>query len=224
MESICNDIDFSQESFPFMRWRDGTVCGVKARVMRISFSGELAYEINVQSNYGRYIWDNVIAKGKKWGIVQYGTESMHVLRAEKGYIIAGQDTDGSISPYDADLGWAVSKNKSFSFLGKRSLYRSDTIRTDRKQLVGILTDDKDIVLNEGAQMLNSTEDNNMLGHITSSYFSPTLNRSIAMGLVRNGLNRKGDKVVVSTAKGEKVNATIGSYVFFDPEGHKVNGN
>lgn len=224
MESICSDIDFSQEDFPFMHWMDGTVCGVKARVMRISFSGELAYEINVQSNYGRYIWDKVIASGNKWGIVQYGTESMHVLRAEKGYIIAGQDTDGSVTPYDADLGWAVSKNKSFSFLGNRSLYRSDTSRTDRKQLVGILTEDKKLVLAEGAQMLNSTEDNKMLGHITSSYYSPTLKRSIAMGLVRDGLNRKGDKIVVSTAKGDKVNATIGSYVFFDPKGLKMNGN
>ena len=224
MKSICSDIDFSQNGFPFMQWRDGTVCGVRARVMRISFSGELAYEINVQSNYGRYIWDKVIYHGKEWGIVQYGTESMHVLRAEKGYIIAGQDTDGSISPIDADLSWIVAKNKSFSFLGSRSLYRTDTARTDRKQLVGILTDDKKEVLTEGAQMLNSSDDKHMLGHITSSYFSPILNRSIAMGLVKDGFNRKGDSIVVATADGKKINATIGSYLFYDPEGLKMNGN
>lgn len=224
MLSICSDIDFSKEAFPFMTWRAGTVCGVSARVMRISFSGELAYEINVQSNYGRFVWDSVLEKGNKWGIVQYGTESMHVLRAEKGYIIAGQDTDGSVSPIDADLSWVVSKSKQFSFLGERSLSRSDTSRVDRKQLVGILTEDPSEVLSEGAQILNSNTNSNMLGHVTSSYFSPTLNRSIAMGLVRDGLRRKGEKIIVATAKGKRSPSTIESYVFFDPDGLKMNGN
>ena len=223
MQSLCSDIDFSQQNFPFMTWREGTVCGVKSRIMRISFSGELAYEINVQANYGRYVWDKVIDQGKQWNIVKYGTESMHVLRAEKGYIIAGQDTDGSISPYDANLGWSVAKNKKYSFLGERSLSRSDTAKTDRKQLVGILTDNTNVVLSEGAQMLSSPENNQMLGHITSSYFSPILNRSIAMGLVRDGLNKIGDKVVVATADGKRIDATIGTYVFYDPDGSKMNG-
>ena len=223
MQTICNDIDFSKEKFPFMSWREGTVCGVAAKVMRISFSGELAFEINMQANYGRYIWDNIIAAGKKYNIVQYGTESMHVLRAEKGYIIVGQDTDGSVSPIDADLSWAVADKKPFSFIGKRSLSRSDTCKKDRKQLVGILTEDKNQVLPEGAQILNHPQDTVMLGHITSSYFSPILNRSIALGLVRGGLERKADSIYVASADGRRIKATISSYVFYDPKGLRVDG-
>jgi len=118
----------------------------------------------------------------------------------------------------------VSKSKQFSFLGERSLSRSDTSRVDRKQLVGILTEDPSEVLSEGAQILNSNTNSNMLGHVTSSYFSPTLNRSIAMGLVRDGLRRKGEKIIVATAKGKRSPSTIESYVFFDPDGLKMNGN
>ena len=176
-----------------MSWRAGTVAGVLARIMRISFSGEMSFEVNVPSNRGEHVWKALMAAGKQAGITPYGTEAMHVLRAEKGYIIVGQDTDGSITPMDLGLGGMVAKNKDF--LGRRSLSRSDTARTDRKQLVGLLTDDPQLVLPEGGQLTEqahaSAPPEPMLGHVTSSYHSPSLNRSIAMALVRDGHKRVG---------------------------------
>src|SRR5262249_20351934 len=136
MKAVCNDIDFSLEAFPFMSYRDGTVAGVPARVMRISFSGELAFEVNVNANCARHVWESLGREGEPHGITPYGTETMHVLRAEKGFIIVGQDTDGSVTPIDLGMDWIVSKNKDF--IGRRSLSRADTARSDRKHLVGLL--------------------------------------------------------------------------------------
>ncbi len=139
----------STGAFKFMDWRAGTVAGVPARVFRISFSGELAFEVNVDASYGHHVWEALMEAGAEFAITPYGTETMHVLRAEKGFIIVGQDTDGSMTPYDLDMAWAVSLKKPFSFIGKRSFARSDTARSDRKQLVGLLTDDPAMVLKEG---------------------------------------------------------------------------
>ncbi|MDP6190497.1 MAG: sarcosine oxidase subunit alpha, partial [Gammaproteobacteria bacterium] len=146
---VCQDIDLTSDQFGFMDWRDGTVAGVAARVFRISFTGELSFEINVPANYGRYVWEALIEAGKEFDITPYGTETMHVLRAEKGFIIIGQDTDGSMTPADMNMDWIVGKNKAFSFIGQRSLSRSDTLRDNRKQLVGLKTIDPTIVLPEG---------------------------------------------------------------------------
>ena len=131
---ICNDIEFSHEAFPFLSFREGTVAGVPARVFRISFSGELTFEINVPADYGLQVWESVMEAGAEFEITPYGTETMHVLRAEKAFIIVGQDTDGTVTPSDLGLDWLVSNRKDF--LGKRSLSRPDIVRKDRKQLVG----------------------------------------------------------------------------------------
>ena len=120
---VCPDIDFSAEAFPFMTWREGTVAGVPARVFRISFSGELAYEVNVDANLGRHVWEALFAAGEEYGITPYGTETMHVLRAEKGFIIVGQDTDGSVTPHDLGMGGMV-KKKATSSAGARSPART----------------------------------------------------------------------------------------------------
>ena len=113
LQKVCHDIDFANAAFPFMSYRDGTVAGAAARVMRISFSGELAYEVNVPANVGRAVWEALMAAGAEFDITPYGTETMHVLRAEKGYIIVGQDTDGSMTPYDLGMGGLVAKSKDF---------------------------------------------------------------------------------------------------------------
>lgn len=223
MESICDDIDFSAENFPFMDWREGTVLGVPARVMRISFSGELSYEINVQANYGRYIWDKVTEAGKPYNVTHYGTESMHVLRAEKGFIIVGQDTDGSITPYDANMGWAVNTRKPYPFLGQRALLRSDTVRENRKELVGLLTEDPAYVLKEGTQLVGSEDSVAMLGHVTSSYRSPVLRRSIAMAVVKGGLKRMGETIYAKPLSGEVIKLTIVDSVFYDQDKEKLDG-
>ncbi|HEY3538720.1 MAG TPA: sarcosine oxidase subunit alpha family protein [Trinickia sp.] len=226
LQKVCRDVDFANEAFPFMSYRDGTVAEVKARIMRISFSGELAYEVNVPANAGRAVWEALMEAGAEFGITPYGTETMHVLRAEKGYIIVGQDTDGSITPFDLGMGGLVAKTKDC--LGKRSLTRSDTAKEGRKQLVGLLTDDPATVLPEGGQILAkgtrtppantvATEPVPMLGHVTSSYYSPILKRSIAMAVVKGGLGKMGQKVTIDL-NGRTVDATISSPVFYDTEG------
>lgn len=223
IEKLCSDIDFSAKAFPFMDWREGTVAGLPARVMRISFSGELSYEINVPANYGRYIWEQVMEAGKEWAITPYGTETMHVLRAEKGYIIVGQDTDGSITPHDANMSWAVSLNKPYPFLGQRALSRSDTARPNRKQLVGLLTQDPQKVLPEGCQLVTLASDSAMIGHVTSSYLSPILGRSIAMAVVKGGLNRMGETIYAKPINGDIIPLTIVDSVFYDSAKEKLDG-
>ncbi len=223
LRKLCTDVDFDDAAFPFMSYREGTVAGVRARIMRISFSGERAYEINVPAEEGARVWSAIHAAGQDFGITPYGTETMHVLRAEKGYIIVGQDTDGSVTP--VDLGMAAMVTKTKDCLGKRSLARSDTARADRKQLVGLLPDDPQFVLPEGAQVLAGEPGaipTPMAGHVTSSYASPTLGRSIAMALVRGGLGRMGERVHVSMRDGRSVTAIIASPVFYDPKAERQN--
>jgi len=219
LQKVCQDIDFANAAFPFMSYRDGTVAGASARVMRISFSGELAYEVNVPANVGRAVWEALMEAGAEFDITPYGTETMHVLRAEKGYIIVGQDTDGSMTPYDLGMGGLVAKSKDF--IGKRSLTRSDTAKAGRKQFVGLLTDDPSVVLPEGAQIVAGPFQGDtapMLGHVTSSYFSPVLKRSIALAVVKGGLDKIGEAVMIPLANGKQVNAKITSSVFYDSEG------
>jgi sarcosine oxidase subunit alpha len=221
LQKLCTDIDFSDEAFPFMSYREGVVAGVPARVMRISFSGERSYEVNVAAQYGAQVWDAIYEAGREFDITPYGTETMHVLRAEKGFIIVGQETDGSVSPVDLGMGRMVSPAKDF--LGKRSLTRSDTARTDRKQLVGLMMKDPNFVAPEGSQIVGSEEIEipaPMFGHVTSSYMSPTLDRSIAMALLRNGHQREGDTVWIALADGSTREATVCNPVFFDPKAER----
>ena len=233
LAKICSDIDLSPKAFKFMDWREGTVAGVPARVFRISFSGELAFEVNVDANYGHHVWEALMEAGREFDITPYGTETMHVLRAEKGFIIVGQDTDGSMTPFDLDMAWAVGMKKPFSFIGKRSFARSDTSGPNRKQLVGLLTDDPQVVLTEGAQIIEQahiTPPMSMLGHVTSSYYSPELGRSIAMAVVRDGINRRsedgrksGRDVLYAYAGGKAHRVKVVSAVFIDPQGERQNG-
>ena len=190
--------------------------------MRISFTGEMCYEINVPSGYAINLWELCMDKGKEFNITPYGTEAMHVLRAEKGFIIVGQDTDGTMTPIDLQMDWIVSKKK-YDFIGKRSLYRSDTIRDDRKQLVGLLTDDQNIVLEEGAQIVSELNQSpvEMLGHVTSSYYSPNLKKSIALAVVKGGKNMMGKKLFIPM-EDKTINVSIANPVFFDEENKRLN--
>ncbi|MBV7481815.1 sarcosine oxidase subunit alpha family protein [Bordetella sp. BOR01] len=219
LQAVCRDVDFGGEAFPFMSFREGTIDGVFARIMRISFSGELSYEVNVPANAGRHVWERLLDAGEPYGITPYGTETMHVLRAEKGYIIVGQDTDGSVTPNDLGMGGLVSRNKDF--LGKRSLSRQDTAAPGRKQFVGLLTEDPRQVLEEGTQLLDAPSQAAiapLVGHVTSSYMSPTLERSIALGVVQNGLARQGEIVVAALPQGGFARTRIVNSVFYDPQG------
>lgn len=219
------DIDLDKDAFPFMSWKEGLVGGVPARVFRISFTGELSYEVNVQADYAAGVWEKLIEAGKKYNLTPYGTETMHVLRAEKGFIIVGQDTDGSVTPDDLDMGWAVGRNKPFSWIGWRGMNREDCLREDRKQLVGLKPLDPNKVLPEGSQLVFDPKQSipmTMVGHVTSSYMSAAMGHSFALAVVRGGLKRMGEKVFAPLADGSVIEAEIVSSVFYDPKGERQN--
>ena len=222
LNKLIPDLDFSDENFPHMSFKEAMIGKIKCRIMRISFTGELSYEINVQANYGKSIWEKCMEVGEEFNITPYGTETMHLLRAEKGFIIVGQDTDGTMTPIDLQMDWIVSKKK-YDFIGKRSLYRSDTMKEERKQLVGLITDNPKEVLEEGAQLVAELNQNpvEMLGHVTSSYYSPNLNKSIALAVVRNGKNMMGKKLFIPM-EDRTINVTIVDSVFLDKENKKLN--
>ncbi|MGP0223718.1 2Fe-2S iron-sulfur cluster-binding protein [Paenarthrobacter sp. NCHU4564] len=216
------------ENFPFMTFRETTLAsGVQARVCRISFSGELAYEINVPSWYGLNTWEAVAAAGAEFNITPYGTETMHVLRAEKGYPIVGQDTDGTVTPQDAGMEWIVSKAKDF--IGKRSYLREDSKREDRKHLVSVLPVNHSLKLPEGTQLVEKGIAVNpangpvpMEGFVTSSYHSAALGRSFGLALIQNGRNRIGETLVASVGD-QLVDVVVGETVLFDAEGTRKDG-
>ena len=215
-------IDLSPEAFPHMAVREGTICGVPTRLFRVSFTGELGFEVNVPAEHGRMVWEAIHAAGQAFGICAYGTETMHVLRAEKGFIIIGQDTDGTVTPDDAGMNWAIGKKKP-DFVGKRSLSRADLVRDGRKQLVGLLTRDPNVVLEEGAQIVVDPAQPvpmTMIGHVTSSYASATLGRSIALALVAGGQARMGETLYVPMPGGA-IAAEVVSTVFYDAEGSRL---
>ncbi|MHB1218944.1 MAG: sarcosine oxidase subunit alpha family protein [Alphaproteobacteria bacterium] len=211
-----------EEQFPFLSMREGVVAGMPARIFRISFTGEASYEVNVPSHHGLALWQAVMAAGEKHGITPYGTEAMHVLRAEKGFIIVGQETDGTVTPLDLGMDWIVSKQKDF--LGKRSFSRPDTSRADRKQLVGLLPADPAEVLPEGAQLVWDAAESpvRMVGHVTSSYWSPNLGRGFALALVKGGRDHHG-KTILAPLAGKTVPARIVAPNFLDAEGKPLHG-
>jgi sarcosine oxidase subunit alpha len=226
--AVFPDVDVSKEGFPFMTWRDTTLDGVPVRLARISFSGELAFEVYVNPWYALAVWRRLLDAGRDYGITPYGTETMHVLRAEKGYPIIGQDTDGTVTPHDLGMAWAVSKKKP-DFVGKRSFARVANQDPLRKQLVGLLPVDRQTVLPEGSQIVELGPDGElppvpvpMLGHVTSSYRSAELGRPFALALVKGGHARLGDTVHVPVS-GTLVPVQVTGSVLVDPEGARRDG-
>ena len=228
LKALAPDMDFSNAAFPFMTFREGIVGGLQARVFRISFNGELSYEINVPSWHGLALWKKVIEAGKPHGLTPYGTQTMHVARAEKGYIIIGQETDGTVTPQDVGLEWAVSKQKDF--IGKRSFSRTDTSRAGRKQLVGLLPQDKSFVAAEGSHLVESpvrstfdpARGSPSIGHITSSYYSPNLESGFALALITNGRGLHGQTTYCVQGSALKP-MTIVDPVFIDRQGTRRDG-
>lgn len=215
------DIDLDKKSFPFMSVRPAELDGIPVQLYRVSFSGELAFEVNVDSRFAAEMWLKLQAAGKEFAITPYGTETMHVLRAEKGFVIVGQDTDGSVTPVDLNMNWLLSKNKDF--LGKRSLARADSVRSDRKQLVGLRSEDGRTVLPEGTQLIEyttATPPVPMCGHVTSSYFSACLGHPIALALVASGHSRRDDVIFGALSDGSFVPVRIVSPTFYDPQGER----
>jgi sarcosine oxidase subunit alpha len=215
-------MDGSNAALPHMNWAAGTLGGVTARVFRISFSGELSYEIAVPASQGRAFWDMLLAAGAAFDATPYGTEALHVMRAEKGFIMIGDETDGTVIPQDLGLDWAISRKKA-DFIGKRGQERMRMQDPDRWKLVGLETLDGSVIP-DGAYAVdagrNANGQRNTQGRVTSTYHSPTLGRGIAMGLVRRGPDRMGEVIEFPKLDGSSVKARIVSPVFYDPKGEK----
>ncbi|MGI8692358.1 MAG: FAD-dependent oxidoreductase [Geodermatophilaceae bacterium] len=226
LAGVAPALDCTVEAFPFMAVREAAVAGIPARIMRVSFSGELAYEINVASWYALAVWQAVYAAGQPLGITPYGTETMHVLRAEKGYPIVGQDTDGTVTLQDLGMAWIVSRKKP-DFVGKRSFARADTARSDRRQLVGIVPVDGRSRVAEGSQLVAAGAELTrppvpMHGHVTSSYDSVTLGTPFALALLDAGTSRYGE-VLDAVDDGIATAVRVVSPVPYDPEGERRDG-
>ncbi|PTX55579.1 sarcosine oxidase subunit alpha [Litoreibacter ponti] len=217
-------MDVSKEALGFMEWKEGQIGGFDARVFRISFSGELSYEIAVPASQTAAFWDALHAAGEEWSATAYGTEALHIMRAEKGFIMIGDETDGTVIPQDLGLHWALSKKKD-DYLGKRAQQRSHMTDPNRWQLVGLETLDGSVLPDGAYAVADGRNDNgqrNTQGRVTSTYHSPTLGKGIAMGLVLNGPDRMGEVIEFPMIEGDPVKAKIVSPVFYDPEGEKQN--
>ena len=219
--ALAPEVAVDNDAMPFMAARETEVAGAPARLCRISFSGELAFEIYVAARYGLAVWEAAMAAGADAGITPYGMEAVHVLRAEKGYVIVGQDTDSTTTPHDAGLAWAAGGRKDF-FVGRRSHRRPEQMRDDRRQLIGLLPEDPGLRLPEGAPVLSET--GAAAGHVTSSYESAALGRTFAMALLAGGRQRLGETAAVSIDNQRHVRALVTETVFYDPEGTRRDGD
>lgn len=221
LQPFVEGVTLTEEAFPHMSCMECTVAGMPARLFRVSFTGEIGFEVNVPAPMGHKLWETLWEAGQHYDITAYGTETMHVLRAEKGYIIVGQDTDGTVTPYDCGMGWAVGKKKP-DFVGKRGLSRPDLVAEGRKQFVGLLTEDGS-KLEEGAQIVFDPKQQipmTMVGHVTSSYESEEVGQPIALALVQGGQNRMGDTVYIPMPD-RTIAAKITSTIFVDPENARL---
>ena len=219
LEPLVEDIDLDPVAFPFMSMREGRIVGAPGRIFRIAFTGELSYEVNLPWRRAAPVWERLVEAGA----TPYGTEAMHVLRAEKGFIVVGHETDGTVTPVDLGMERMLSSRKDF--IGRRSLARPDCRRPDRKQLVGLLPEDPSEVLQEGAQIIEAPRAMPpvpMLGHVTSSYWSTAMQRGFALALVEGGRSRHGDRVWASATTGVS-RVQIVDPVFYDPQGARLNG-
>ena len=221
---VLGGMDVSKETLPFMQWADGTLAGFPVRVYRISFSGELSYEIAVPASHGAAFWEACTEAGKALGAMPYGTECLHIMRAEKGFIMIGDETDGTVIPQDLGLDWAISKKKA-DYLGKRGQERTFLASPDRWKLVGFDSLDGSVIP-DGAYIIadgvNGNGQRNVQGRVTSTYYSPTLKRGIAMGLLKHGPSRIGEVVEFNTVLGGTVKAKVRDTMFFDKDGEKQN--
>jgi len=219
---LVDGLDIQAAAMPHMSVAEGSILGAPMRLFRVSFTGELGFEVNVPSGYARAVWEAVQARVDALGGCAYGTEAMHVLRAEKGYIIVGQESDGTVTLGDLGLDWAVGKAKR-DFVGKRSLDRPDMTAAGRRQLVGLLTTEPGCVLDEGSQLTAQAAapiGTQSLGHVTSSYGEATLGHSIALAMVADGRVRMGETLYVQRAHGA-MPVRVVDPVFLDPEGVRL---
>lgn len=212
------EIDLSG-NFGFMHMRQGEVAGSDARVARVSYTGELSFEINVRRRNGRALWESLMAAGRPFDITPVGSETSAVLRIEKGFVSPAIEGDNITNPDDAGLAWLVDMNKG-DFIGRRSLVRDRRLDGVREHVVGLVPVDPRFVPAEGAALLPAGGRSDYQGHVTASCFSPTLERAIAIGLLKNGHDRHGETVSIHAPDGS-CEAEVASPAFYDPSGESM---
>jgi sarcosine oxidase, subunit alpha len=218
MQALGGDIDLSREALPFMGFADGMVAGVAARVVRVSFTGELSFEINVAPRHLPDLWEKIMAAGAAHGIQPIGSEANHVLRVEKGFLSLGHEVDGTVDPFDLGLGWAMSKKKP-DYLGKRSVALRRAGGAKRRELVGILPE-PDTAIPEGAPLTPGGEKCATEGLVTACVYSVVLNRWVGLALLENGRARQGSLAHVRL-QDRTIAVRVTAPVFYDPSGERL---
>ena len=222
LQKLFPDLDVSNEGLPFMGYVESHLSGVYARIYRISFSGELAYEVNVESDNGNYMWEKIIEIGKEFKIQSYGTEALSTLRIEMGHV-AGSELDGRTIPYDNSLEGLVSKKKDF--IGKRSLGKAAFVEPDRQKVVGVVPLDKKTSIPEGSYIVkdpNAKLPNPKLGHVSASCWSVEYDNPFSLAIIKDGKNMIGKKLfALSPLKNKSIPVEIVSSHYVDPKGERV---
>ena len=222
LNKLFPEIDVSNEAIPFMGYKEADLFGVPARIFRISFSGELAYEINVESGYGIFMWEKIMELGKEMNIEPYGTEALSTLRIEMGHV-AGSEIDGRVIASDLSLEGMLSKKKDF--IGKRSLNREAFINPNREKIVGVVPLDKKSMIPEGSHLVsdsNASLPNPKLGHISASCWSVEYNNPFSLAILKDGKKKIGEKLyAVSPLKNKNIAVEIVSSHYVDPKGERV---
>ncbi|MEM6988452.1 MAG: aminomethyltransferase family protein, partial [Pseudomonadota bacterium] len=219
LTALGTDIDLSPDAFPFMSFRGGTVAGLPARVVRVSFTGELSFEINVAPRHMRELWDKVLEAGKPFGLEAVGSEASHVLRVEKGFLSLGHEVDGTVDAYDLGMGWAMSKKKS-DYLGKRSVTLRRAKGGTRRELVGILPTDPGTQVPEGAPLTPGGRQEKTEGLVTACVWSVVNNSWVGLALLENGHARHGETAYVRLTDGV-IPVTVTAPVHHDPNGERL---
>ena len=217
------DIDISNEAFPFMAVGNCQMNSIPTRLFRISFSGELAYELNVPADYGEQAWLELLEAGKELGVTAYGTEALGTMRIEKGHV-AGSELDGRTTA--ADLGLEGLANRSKDFIGKHNSQRPALVSKGRLQVVGLKSVEPGKNLRIGAHLVDDRVKlesvSQSQGHVTATTYSPSLGYGIALGLLKDGASRHGEQIdAVYPLRGEKVRVEVCHPVFIDPKGELV---
>ena len=222
LSKIFPNEDVSNEGLPFMGYREFKYKDSLARIFRISFSGELAYEINVMSNFGESMWKEIIELGKDFQIQPYGTEALSTLRIEMGHV-AGSEIDGRTIAYDLSLEGMLSEKKDF--IGKRSLKRKAFTEKGREQIVGLVPIDKKTSIPEGSHLVvdhRLKSPNPKLGHVSASCWSVENNNPFSLAILKDGKNKIGEKLyAVSPLKNISVQVEVVSQHYVDPDGKRV---
>ena len=222
LSKLFPETNILNEALPFMGYKESDLFGVPARIFRISFSGELAYEINVESSYGTFMWEKIIEFGQEMNIEPYGTEALSTLRIEMGHV-AGSELDGRTIPYDVSLEGMLSKKKDF--IGKRSLTREAFLNPKREKVVGVIPLDKKTTIPEGSHLVkdgNAFSPNPKLGHVSASCWSVEYNNPFSLAIIQDGKNRIGEKLyAVSPLNNKNIAVEIVSSHYVDPKGERA---